>query len=202
MGELKVTETEYALLVATTVFFSGKSGGGGATCHGSRCGPSLAPGAARPPPPPPANRALPPCPRRPPAPKEQAARRRAAGAAAGPPLQALEDPPPRGPAALRPPRRAPHGAAHPQPRARGGAGDVAYEGPAAHRPALRGLGSPLGGALAERRAPERPAPPWHAPPPFPPFCPPSAAGALARPSGGAGSGTCALLRGHGKRKAF
>ncbi|XP_009460718.1 PREDICTED: bile acid receptor-like [Nipponia nippon] len=28
MGELKVTETEYALLVATTVFFSGKLGGG------------------------------------------------------------------------------------------------------------------------------------------------------------------------------
>lgn len=26
MGELKVTETEYALLVATTVFFSGKLG--------------------------------------------------------------------------------------------------------------------------------------------------------------------------------
>lgn len=146
MGELKVTETEYALLVATTVFFSGKPGAHSrlrvfpqaATCpEGPR--------------PRGANRPFPPRPHRPPAAEEQAARRGAAGAAARPPLQVLQDPPPRGPPALRPPHRAPDGAAHPQPRARGGAGDVAHAGPAAARPAAPGLGAALGRPLRRAR---------------------------------------------------
>lgn len=99
MGELKVTETEYALLVATTVLFSGR--------RFSRCPapPQAAAGAQ-----------WPRCasrPRRPPAAEEQAARGRAAGAVPGHPLQVLEDPPPRGPAAFRPPHRAADAATHP-----------------------------------------------------------------------------------------